>query len=555
MAKYAVGVDFGTLSARALVAEIGTGREIGTAVMNYSHGVMSEKLPTGERLKPGWALQHPGDYMAALRYVIGAAIEDAGISADDVIGLGMDFTACTMTAVDKNGMPLCLDERFAHEPNAWVKLWKHHGAQEEANRITELTRERCPEVLARYGGRTSSEWMIPKICETFKQAREVYDNTAMFMEACDWLILRITGNETHSACTAGYKAMWDAETGFPDRDFLKALDPGLEYMAEEKLFTNILPVGARAGYINAEGAEITGLNVGTAVSVSNVDAHVSLPSMGTVEPGNMLMIMGTSTCHIMASEQDNIVPGMCAVVKDGLVPGLMGYEAGQSCVGDHFDWFVKNCVPKAYADEAEARGLDIHALLTEKAAALKPGESGLIALDWWNGNRSVLVDAELTGLILGMTLNTKPEEVYRALIEATAYGTRKIVDTFIESGVEIKRLIACGGISHKNPFLMQIYADVLNRPIGVVRSLQAPALCSAMYGAVAAGSAQGGYDSIADAAREMGGLEDTIYEPHGENASVYNEMYAEFSALHDYFGRGGNDVMKRLIAIRERQRT
>ena len=554
MAKYCIGVDFGTLSARAVVIEVGTGRELASATLNYKHAVMDEYLPTGERLKPDWALEHPQDYIDCLGYTIPEAMKNAGVDAADVIGVGIDFTACTMVAVDKEGTPLCLKPEWEHNPHSWIKLWKHHAAQDEANRINAIAEERGETFLARYGGKTSSEWMFAKIWQVLNEAPEVYEATDRFMEAGDWVIMQLTGVEARNACMAGYKALWSKAEGYPSKDFFKALDPRLENVVEDKLATNIYPIGAKAGEITEAAAKLTGLQIGTAVSVATVDAHVSIPATGSVEAGNMLMIMGTSTCDIMVSNEEHIVPGMCGVVEDGVIPGLLGYEAGQSCVGDHFNWFVDTCVPDEYAKEAAEKGMDLHQLLTEKAAQLKPGESGLLALDWWNGNRSVLVDVDLTGMMLGMTLTTKPEEMYRALIEATAYGTRIIMDTFEESDVKINNLLACGGIAKKNPFLMQIYADVLNREIKVVKSTQAPALGAAMFGAVAAGAVNGGYDDIADAAREMGGVEDKMYRPIPENVAVYKKLYDEYKLLHDFFGRGGNDVMKRLKAIKEQQR-
>ena len=554
MAKYCIGVDFGTLSARAVVIEVGTGRELASATLNYKHAVMDEYLPTGERLKPDWALEHPQDYLDCLGYTIPEAMKNAGVDAEDVIGVGIDFTACTMVAVDKDGTPLCLKPEWEHNPHSWIKLWKHHAAQDEANRINAIAEERGETFLARYGGKTSSEWMFAKIWQVLNEAPEVYDATDRFMEAGDWVIMQLTGVEARNACMAGYKALWSKSEGYPSKDFFKALDPRLENVIEDKLTTNIYPIGAKAGEITEAASKLTGLKVGTAVSVATVDAHVSIPATGSVEAGNMLMIMGTSTCDIMVSNEEHIVPGMCGVVEDGVIPGLLGYEAGQSCVGDHFNWFVDTCVPEEYAREAAEKGMDLHQLLTEKAAQLKPGESGLLALDWWNGNRSVLVDVDLTGMMLGMTLTTKPEEMYRALIEATAYGTRIIMDTFEESDVKINNMLACGGIAKKNPFLMQIYADVLNREIKVVKSTQAPALGAAMFGAVAAGAERGGYDDIADAAREMGGVEDKMYHPIPENVEIYKKLYDEYKLLHDFFGRGGNDVMKRLKAIKEQQR-
>lgn len=547
MAKYAIGVDFGTLSARALVAEIGTGRELAAATVDYPHAVLDSALPTGERLAPGWALQHPGDYVACLKSVVPAALKKSGVSPADVVGVGVDFTASTVLPVDRSGAPLCLKPEFARNPHAWVKLWKHHGAQPEANEMTRVAVERNEPFLARYGGKISSEWMLPKIWETLRRAPEVYEAADRFVEAGDWLVSYLTGREARSASIAGYKALWSPADGYPSRAYLRALDPALEFVCEQKLPGGLHPPGARAGALTAEGARLTGLDPGTPVAVANIDAHVSMPATGAVEAGRMLMILGTSTCDIMLAEAAREVPGMCGAVRDGVVPGLVGFEAGQSCVGDGFNWFVENCVPERCAREAEG---DLHALLTQRAARLRPGESGLLALDWLNGNRSVLVDAELSGVILGLTLATKPEEIYRALIESTAFGARVILETFEESGVPVRELVACGGIAKKNPFLMQIYADVLNREIKITRSAQAPALGAAMFGAVAAGKGGGGYGTIADAAREMGGVDEMAYRPDAGNAEIYGALYREYRHLHDFFGRGGSDVLRRLRALK-----
>ena len=312
----------------------------------------------------------------------------------------------------------------------------------------------------------------------------------------------------------------------------------------------ITPIGERAGGLTARAAEWTGLRSGTAVAIANVDAHVAVPAVTVTEPGRMVMIMGTSICHMVLSNEEHLIPGICGYVEDGIIPGLFGYEAGQSCVGDHFAWFVENCVPAAYEQEAKARGLDIHQLLEEKAAHLKPGESGLLALDWWNGNRSVLVDVDLTGLLIGATLATKPEEIYRALIEATAFGTRVIIEAFLENGVPVYELVACGGLPEKNKLLMQIYADVTGREMKVTASQQTSALGASMFGAVAAGRAVGGYDSIFEASKHMAHLKEEIFKPNPENKQVYDQLYAEYLRLHDYFGRGGNDVMKTLKRIK-----
>lgn len=549
--KYSIGVDYGTQSGRAVLVEVDNGKEVATAIKVYPHGVMDEYLPDGiTKLELDWALEHPQDYLDVLHETIPEVLRKSGVKAEDVIGIGIDFTACTMLPTDSKGTPLCFYEDLKKNPHAYVKLWKHHAAQEEANTLNRIAGERGEEFLNLYGGKISSEWMIPKIFQIVNEAPDIYDRADRFMEATDWVILELTGEEKRNSCTAGYKAMWNKQKGYPSKDFFKALHPKLENVVEDKLSTDIYPIGSKAGEITEKAAELTGLKVGTAVAVGNVDAHVSVPALGITEAGNMLMIMGTSTCHVMLGTEEKIVPGMCGVVEDGIIPGLLGYEAGQSCVGDHFEWFVDNCVPASYAKEAEERGMNIHVLLTEKANKLKVGESGLVALDWWNGNRSVLVDVDLTGMILGCTLLTKPEEIYRALIEATAYGTRKIIDTFEESGVPIKGLYAAGGIAEKNQLMMQIYSDVTNREIRISDSSQTPALGSAMFGAVVAGKEKGGYDSITEAAKKMGRVKKEYYKPNPENVKVYDKIYDEYNTLHDYFGRGANDVMKRLKKIK-----
>ncbi len=550
--KYSIGVDYGTQSGRAVLVDVATGKEIASAVKVYTHGVMDEFLPDGiTRLEPDWALEHPMDYLEVLQITVPAVLKEAGVSAEDVIGLGIDFTACTMLPVDKNGDPLCLQDRYRKNPHSYVKLWKHHAAQEEANKLNEIAAARDEDFLKRYGGKISSEWLIPKIWQILNEDPDLFNDADKFIEATDWVIFQLTGQERRNSCTAGYKAIWHKQEGYPSKEFFKALDPRLENVVEEKLSKHVYPLGSKAGELTERAAVLTGLKPGTAVAVANVDAHVAVPAVGITEAGKMLMIIGTSTCHILLGEEEKIVPGMCGVVEDGVLPGFKGYEAGQSCVGDHFEWFVENCVPASYTKEAEERGINIHKLLREKASALKPGESGLVALDWWNGNRSVLVDVDLTGTMLGFTLLTKPEEIYRALLEATAYGTRMIIETFRKNGVPVTELFAAGGIAQKDELMMQIYSDVTNMEIRISASTQTPALGSAMFGAVAAGKEKGGYDSIVDAAKVMGRVMDKYYKPIPENVAVYDKLYAEYATLHDYFGRGDNDVMKRLKKIKE----
>jgi len=549
--KYAIGIDFGTESCRSVLVDVVTGEEVATAVHPYGDGVIDEWLPgTDIRLPPDFALQNPADYIEVLKVTIPAVLQEAGVDAEDVIGLGTDFTACTMMPIDEEGVPLCMKPEWRDSPYAWVKIWKHHAGQSEANELNRIAGERSETWLSRYGGKISSEWLFPKIWETLNKAPEVYEASNGFIEGADWIVLQLTGNERRNSCTAGYKAIWEKETGYPSDDFFAALDPRLRHVVDEKLSRDVCAPGGRAGGLTRQAARWTGLLPGTAVSIGNVDAHASVPAATVTEIGRMVMIMGTSTCHMVLGEEKRIVPGMCGVVEDGIIPGLFGFEAGQSCVGDHFAWFVEHCVPAAYQKEAEARVLTLHQLLEQKAAQLRPGESGLLALDWWNGNRSVLVDVDLTGMLLGATLLTKPEEIYRALIEATAYGTRIIVETFEDSGVAVDEIVATGGLPERNKLLMQIYADITGREFKVAASKQAGALGSAMFGAVAAGKAAGGYDTIFEAAQHMAHLKDEVFRPIPENQAVYDKLYAEYKVLHDYFGRGDNDVMKRLKRVK-----
>jgi len=554
MHKYSIGVDFGTLSGRTVLVDLADGKEVAVAVHEYTHGVMDEKLPDGTPLGVDWALQHPQDYLDVFRITIPEVMQMASVTPEQIVGAGIDFTACTMLPVTADGTPLCFLDEFKSRPNAWIKLWKHHAAQDEANKLNAIAEKRGEKFLKRYGGKISSEWMIPKIWQTVDEDPDIYDAAARFIEAADWVVWQLTGSETRNTCTAGYKAIWHKHDGYPSGDFFKALHPKMEKLAEEKLSRILMPVGTRAGVISPAAARLTGLKEGTAVAVANVDAHVSIPAVGITTSGKMLAIIGTSTCHMLLGDIEKEVPGMCGVVEDGIIEGFFGYEAGQSCVGDHFQWFVENCTPAEYKAEANARGIDLHALLAEKAARLKPGESGLMALDWWNGNRSVLVDVDLTGMILGMTLATRPEEIYRALIEATAYGTRMIIETFGENGVPVDEFYAAGGIAEKNPFVMQIYADVIGMEIKISGSPQAPALGSAMFGAVAAGRTAGGFDTIREAAAVMAKVRDYTYKPFSENAEAYDRLFADYRILHDYFGRGTNDVMKRLKLIKKEVR-
>jgi L-ribulokinase len=554
-AAYSIGVDFGTESGRAILVDVSTGAELATAVYAYEHGVIDQHLPAPDddvRLGPDWALQDPEDYLRTFQVTIPAVLAQSGVEPADVVGIGIDFTACTMLPTTADGTPLCRLPDYRRDPHAWVKLWKHHAAQPEADRINAVALERGEAWLPRYGGKISSEWFYSKALQILDEASHVYTAADRLIEAADWVVWQLTGDETRNTCTAGYKAIWSKRDGFPADAYFAALDPRFEHVVDEKMSREISSIGQRAGELSARAAEWTGLRPGTAVAVANVDAHVAVPAATVTEPGTMVAIMGTSTCHMVLGDRPATVEGMCGVVEDGIIPGRFGFEAGQSGVGDIFAWYFDRGVPADLHELARRREVDVPTLLEAEAAQLRPGESGLLALDWWNGNRSVLVDGDLTGLLLGATLATTPPEIYRALIEATAYGTRVIIDAFESNGVGIEAIVACGGLPERNRLLMQIYADVTGREFRLAASKQTPALGSAMFGAVAAGAAAGGYDSIVDATARMARLREESYRPDPRRHAIYDDLYADYRALHDYFGRGGNDVMKRLKAIRSR---
>lgn len=539
--RYVVGIDFGTLSGRAVVVRVSDGTEVGSAVHDYSHAVMDTVLAgSGATLPPEWALQVPSDYVDVLKTAVSAAVKLAGIDPATVIGIGTDFTACTMVPTLADGTPLNELSQYADRPHAYVKLWKHHAAQPQADRINALAVERCESWLPRYGGLISSEWEFAKGLQLLEEDPELYNLMDHWVEAADWIVWQLTGTYVRNACTAGYKGiLQDGE--YPSRDFLAALNPDFAGFADDKVGHEIGQLGALAGTLTAQAAAWTGLPEGIAVAVGNVDAHVTAPAAQAVLPGQMVAIMGTSTCHVMNADVRVEVPGMCGVVEGGIVSGLYGYEAGQSGVGDIFAWYVNNQVPARYYDDAEKAGRGIHEHLTELIKDQPVGGHGLVALDWHGGNRSVLVDAELSGLVVGATLATRTEEIYRALFEATAFATRKIVETFTVSGVPVTEFIVAGGLL-KNAFLMQIYSDILRMPISIIASDQGPALGSAIHAAVAAGA----YSDVRAAGQAMGKVNRAVYTPDESAADAYDALYEEYSALHDYFGRGGNEIMHRL---------
>ncbi len=542
--KYVIGLDYGTLSARAVLVSV-CGEVIAESVYPYPHEIRRVMPGTEKKLPTDFALQEIDDYVEAMFFTIREAVERSGCRAEDIIGIGIDATSSTFLPLLDQGRPLCKTEQFQAEPHAQLKLWKHHGAQEEADCITELAAMRNEKFLTRCGGRVNAEWMLPKLLEIIRKAPDVYEATDNFMEVSDYLVYLLTGETTRCMCHAGYKLLWNEEDGYPSEEFLKELHPGLSSL-KTKLKGREVQVGECAGGLTEDAAARLGLKAGTAVAASMIDAHVAVPSAGIDGPDKALMILGTSCCMLLCSEKLSYIKGISGCVKNAVLPGLYAYEAGQSAVGDMFDWFVKNCVPGSYEREASEKGISVHTLLSEKAAELAPGESGLIALDWWNGNRSCLADANLSGMILGLSLRTKPEEIYRTLLEAAAFGMRAIFEEFEKGGITAKELYACGGIVSKNPFMMQIYADVLGKTIYTSSTQQGSAFGASVYAAVAAGTAAGGYGSVNEAARAMGKVGDQRYEPISRNVEAYRRLYGEYKRLHDYFGAGGNEVMHRM---------
>ena len=546
MHKYVIGIDFGTLSGRASLVDAANGRVLASSVYDYPHAVMDTSLPCGTPLAPDWALQHPKDYMDVLDHTIPEILLKSGVNPKDVVGIGLDVTASTAMPCKADGTPLCLMDEYADKAHAYVKLWKHHAAQDKASIMTRVAKELGEWWLSAYGGKVSSEWSLPKLWQVLDEAPEIYAAMDCWVEATDWIVWQLCGVWAQNSCCAGYKCMHDKALGFPSEEYFAALDERLRHVVREKLSAPVVPIGTRVGGLTESMAARLGLTPGIAVATGGVDAHVAVMAAGITRPGQMLAIIGTSTCHMLLDTQRLPVPGICGSVADGIIPGFWGYESGQSCVGDHYAWMTSRLIPEDYHKAAREQGMNIHAYLTSLAEKLAPGESGLLALDWWNGNRSILVDVDLTGMILGLTLQTRPEEIYRALVEATAFGMRTVVENYAAHGAVIDEVYALGGISQKNAMVMQIYADVLGVPVRVVNCEQGGALGSAIMAAVAAGV----YENFNLAIGSMGAPVLRVYEPISAHVSVYNSLYAEYKLLHDYFGRGENDVMKRLKKIR-----
>ncbi len=540
--RYVIGVDFGTLSGRAVLVDAEGGRVLGWEACEYPHGVM-DHLPDGTVLKTGWALQDPADYILVLKTTIPQLLQQTGVPAQQVEAIGFDATSCTMVPVLEDGTPLCRLEGMDREPHSYVKLWKHVAAQPQAEQLERFIRERNPELLNRYGGKVSSQWMVPKILQLLQEAPEVYSMAQLFLDLPDWLTMTLTGKISRNTCSAGFKTFYDPGKGCPMGQLLPQLDSRLADLYPQKLRGDLVRPWESVGTLLPQWAEALGLTTHTKVAAGIIDAHAGVLGSGITREGEMLMILGTSACVLLLQQQEAYVPGICGSCLDGILPELYGYEAGQACVGDMLDWYVRNAVPESAVLRAKEQGLNIHQLLTREASTLMPGESGLVALDWWNGQRTPLVDDELSGLLLGMTVRTTPAEIYRALLEAAAFGARAIVEGFEGSGIHADSIIACGGICEKNALMMQIYADVLGKPLVTTSGLG-----SVLGAAVLAASAAEIHKTPQEAIEAMIHPQTRVYTPNPENVALYQELYQEYQALTDWFGRGGNNIMHRLRA-------
>jgi L-ribulokinase len=535
--SYAVGVDFGTESGRAVLLDLASGEELASGVVPYPHGVIDRELPhNGERLPPDWALQDPDDWILVLEDGIPYVVAEAGVDPGRVVGLGIDFTSCTVLPVDDDGDPLCRFEHWRGRPHAWPKLWKHHAAQPVADRLNEVALERGERFLSRYGGRISSEWYFPKLLELWREDRECYDEAHAFIEAADWIVWYLTGLERRQACTAAYKALWSPDEGFPSDDYFEAAYPGFETPLA-KLGNSFAPLGTLASTLRPDVAKELGLPDTVAVAVGNVDSFVSVPGCGVERPGVYVTVVGTSICDMIVDAREVRLPGITGVVRDGILPGLFGYEAGQVAVGDMLAWYIRML----------DMGDDGFETLEERAAALQPGETGLIALDWWNGNRSILNDQHLTGALFGLTVQTDRDQVYRALLEAIAFGNRRIVDNFTEHELAIEEIVACGGIAERSPLLMQLFADTTGLTVHVPASNEIPARGAALFGAVAAEA----FPNIHSAIQATRPPTARTYVPDRAAHAIYDRVYPIYRDLYELLGRSRAELLHGLKRIRD----
>jgi len=547
MHRYSIGVDFGSLSARAVLLDLDTGEAVSSAVSEYRHGILTDALPNGVPLQVDWAVQIPQDYVDSLSESVRGAVRTAGASPDEIEGIGFDVTASTMLPVGADWRPMCEDPRFSQDPNSYIKVWKHHAAQRYADIIEE--RAAGTGLLDAFGGHISGEHFLPKAMQIAMESPKLYESSYRILETGDWLAGLLCGKESRGYCAASFKTYYSEDSGDIPASFFSSISPSLADLSS-KYPENIAFPGDPAGFLTEEGAELLGLRPGIPVAAAGVDAHTTIYGCGVSRPGQFLMIIGTSTCEMLLSDTLSCVEGISGVVRDSVFKDVYTYECGQSGIGDMFAWFADRQVPEAYKAAAEEKGVSVQQYLTAKAAALAPGENGIVALDWWNGVRSTLMDFSLSGVMAGLTTESLPEEIYRALLESTAFGCRMIVDTLEQNGVRIDSLIATGGIPHKNPLMMQIYADVMNRDVYVVDREQTGSVGSAIMGAAAA---HGGFAALADLTEKYAMPFTTVYRPDSAACGVYAEMYGTYRSMYSYFGKK-DSLLHRLKDIRKQAR-
>ena len=531
---YTIGVDYGSLSCRGILVSTADGTIMAEDEFVYPHAVIDHQLPDGTPLPPQWALQDPDDFRQALYHIIPNLLKASQVQPSQVIAIGIDSTASTVIPATKGLVPLCEQPSFRNRPHAWPKMWKHHAAAAEAAEITAAAVAQGLPVVVKSGGAIGCESLMPKVLQFLHEDAETFQNTASFFELCDWIVSLLAGREVRSTPLLTCKSMWTPQNGYPKGQPFDSITPKLAF--HDGVHPVIAAPGEPVGTLHPSMAQSLGLPENTVITAGQMDGYAALPGNGVADEGTLMMMIGTSTADMILGREWKDIPGICAAMEDANLPHFTNYAAGQACVGDMFKWFIDNCVPENYAQEARRRGISIHAYLSELAAASTPGETGLVALDWWNGNKSCLNDSRLSGLIIGMTLATRPEHIYRALIEGSAFGARKIIDNFREHGIPVHNIVACGGIALKNPFLMQIYADVFGMEIRTTTCTQTAALGAAIFAAAADGHCSG-HPDVFSAIRAMGAKDTIPYRPVIENVPKYNVIYRKYLELHDFFGK------------------
>lgn len=547
MSKYTIGLDFGALSGRAVLYDVENGNTIEASTYDYRHSLMQKFLPDGTKVPYKFSLQHPQDYIDTMVITIKDITEN--ISVDDIIGIGIDFSASTTLPVNSEGTPMCFFTDFQSEPNAYAKSWNHHSSKKYAIKMTELAQKKYPDIINRYGGSIASAWLFPKLWELIEQAPDLYEEMSYYIEAGDWIVWQLTGKQVRSTAFAGFKGMWNSKDGYPSKDFLNELNPKLAEAVETKLNAPIKPIYSLAGKLTKATAKMLGLKAGTCVAIANADNQAVIPAVKAIKNNQLVATMGTNVSYMINSNIEMFLNGISGVCKDSLLPNKYGYIAGPNPLGENFAWFMTNAIPPDYHQEAKSQNRNLHSYLAQLMMKLKPGESGIIAFDWFKGNRAIRSDFDLSAMFFGITSNTKTEEIYRALIESSCFSAKKVIELLRENHFEIDEMYCVGALPEKNPFIMQLYADILNMPIKISGCDQSPALGSAIIAAFVAGSKNGGYDSFEEACEKMGKIKDRIYTPITENVEIYETLYDIYCELYDILAIENNNVLHKLRKI------